>query len=286
MLGSIFGQGQQSPTWQQDPSGRGSVTAQLGQFFGNQAQTGYAGPQYTGQVNAPGNQGFDTAQSMFGNITGQYDPTRTQDIYGRYQNIADTGMMPQYQSYLDATTKAANNAWQQNVMPGVMEQYRGAGGRGSAVPEQIANAGQNFYTGLAGQMAPYAMQAANQSAQNRLQGTAGMGTTSQQMWQDPMNIANNALQYGSAYRTAAPGGQSDLDRQYQMWLQQNAPANSYLPYAIQYAGQDKSQFMYPQNVPLGLMQWLSAGIGKQGGGMYSLNDIGGSGSGLGFPSFG
>lgn len=252
MYGAIAGKEFKEPSYMNDPY-RGGTQKELGNYFTGAAGKDWRANAYPGQINAPGNDAFNTSMRMYQSAVQQYNPERFGDIYGRYQSIADTGYMPQMQAYIDATTRAAGNEWQRNVMPGIKESTRGYG-RSSATPEAIAKAGSDYYTKLAGTMAPYALQMSQQEAANRQAGIAGMGTTATQMTQQPMNLAGQGLQFGTGYRTSVEGGQEDLNRLYQDWQYRNM-----LPYAIQFANAGQGGYFQPQPYTPGLRNFGTTG---------------------------
>jgi hypothetical protein len=240
----LFGTKSKGPEFVSNPY-TSETAKSLGSFFTSAAANQFAKAPYTGQLSADYPY-TDLAKNLFQGAVGGYNPQLLQDIYGRYADIAQTGFSPQYQAYLDATSKAASNLWRQNVMPSVAERTRGAGGPGSAVPENIAQAGQNYFTQLAGTMAPYALSAAQSEAQNKLAGLSGMAGTQQQMFQQPMTLAQWTQLMNQAFQS---GDQAALDRLYQEFQRQQY---GLLPYATQFAGSGAGgQVAYPQSVQQG-----------------------------------
>ena len=267
-IAGLFPQSETKTQWSSSPADAfsGNLSGWLSSYLQN-----YGGnkPAYPGQMSAAQTPDVSLAQQMYQSAVGAYNPQQYADIYGRYAGIAN-GTGPNLQAYMDAVSQKAQNEWQQNVMPNVIEKTRGYG-RGSVIPESIANAGNTFYQNLAGTMAPYAMSAGQQDIQNRLGAIQGMQGAATAGMNAPTNLASSLGTWGQYAQGLA---QSDLDRLYNEYVRSSM---GMLPYMIQFGQprttqatttttQNNTGQQVASGVNLGLnLLGLLGGIGKTAG---------------------
>lgn len=240
-IAGMFPQQQINPYWSGNP-GVAPFQSQLGNVFSSYLnQYGANKPGYQGSLTAAETPQMSTANRMFESAVGGYDPARFNDIYGRYSGVA-SGQGPNLQAYMDAVSKRAQNEWNQNVMPSVIEKTRGYG-QGSVIPESIARAGSTFNENLAGTMAPYMLQAGQGDVQNRLAGMQGMGNTAAAMANIPLQNATQFGQWGLANQNLAQQG---VGRDYDEFIRQSM---GMMPYMLQFSGQNAGQNVTPTYMP-------------------------------------
>jgi len=224
-IAGLFPSSQTTTGW--TSSGAAPFTNNLTSWL-NSYLTNYGAnkPAYPGQMTAGQTPDVGLAQQMFQSAAGAYNPQQYADIYNKYSDVAN-GTGPNMQSYMNAVSQKAQNEWQQNVMPSIVEKTRGYG-RGSVIPESIANAGSTYYQNLAGTMAPYMMQAGQADVTNRMGGIQGMQSAAGAAAAVPTNIAN-AMNPWAQYMQGL--SQSDLDRVYNEYVRSSM---GMLPYMIQF----------------------------------------------------
>lgn len=163
------------------------------------------GGQRLADVSPMQTQGLDIASG----ISGAYGTART-GLEGVINNLSG-GM----QDVFSPIYQQAQNLWQQQIEPGVMERFAGMGAAaGGGAQSALAREGQNLTTNLGAALAPYYMQAQT-ALPSILQQYAGM----------PSQEAMSLLGFGEYERGL---NQEQLSQAQQIWGEQQPYSNPYL----------------------------------------------------------
>lgn len=147
-----------------------------------------------GSLGGIGQQGLDIA----GQQLGFFDPSQAQGFLGQAGGALTQGLQGVgTQAISDAfapSRQLAQNRFQQDTIPNLLERFGASSGGSGALQEQLARAGGNLNLGLRAQEAPFIGQAALQAPGQQFQGANIAGNLAQL----PGQIAGQGLGIGAA----------------------------------------------------------------------------------------
>ncbi len=147
-----------------------------------------------GALGGLGQQGIGIAQQ---GLAG-FDPSISQGFLGQAGGALQRGLQPvDTQAISDAfapSRRLAMEAFEQDIVPNLLERFGATSGGSGALQEQLARAGGNLALGLSAQQAPFVGQAALQAPGLQQQGAGLAGNLAQL----PGQLAGQSLGIGAA----------------------------------------------------------------------------------------